>query len=98
MTDQGYSTPLSEQGYSTHHVDQTFVINQKLDSLLAEFIEQKKIFTESKTENMDLKKELSRLGTEISLLKDSLQSNTGVCKTKKKIPIGKFVLKLSSLV
>ncbi len=76
--DQGYSTPL---GYSPN-----FVVNQKFDTIVSEFVEQKKILMEARKENAQLSEGLSHLMTEVSKLQLTDSGASGV-KVKKKIPL-----------
>ena len=70
-------------GHSVNSTDQSLAINQKLDGLLALFMEQK---AESRAENANLKKQISILGSEVSELKRRIDTASSSSSGKKRIP------------
>jgi len=80
------TSPETDGGYLGHSVnstDQSLAINQKLDGLLALFMEQK---AESRAENADLKKQISILGSEVSELKRRIDTASSSSSGKRRIP------------
>jgi len=80
------ASPEPDGGYLGHSVnstDQSLAINQKLDGLLAFFMEQ---MAESRVENADLKKQISILGSEVSELKRRIDTASSSSSGKKRIP------------
>jgi len=70
-------------GHSVNSTDQSLAINQKLDGLLALFMEQK---SESRAENADLKKQISILGSEVLELKRRIDTASSSPSEKRRIP------------
>lgn len=84
--DQGYSTPGYSAPYSIP--DSNFLLSQKLDSIMSECMEQKQLLNDAKTENKQLKDEMSHLRSEVLELKELMKSGTGNSRSKpKKIPL-----------